>query len=74
MTEFHVNLRNADQPWERSILERFSGSTAEQDSYRFAVEFCGGPADCSITEAVKFLAEAKPFVNATVDVTCTQTF
>tara|TARA_Y100000289_G_scaffold14942_1_gene14102 strand:+ start:6298 stop:6567 length:270 start_codon:yes stop_codon:yes gene_type:complete len=73
MTEFHVNLRNADQPWERSILARFVGSTAERDSYRYAVEFCGGPANCSISEAVKFLEAAKPFENATVDITCAQT-
>ena len=73
MTEFHVNLRNVDQPWERSILARFSGSAAERDSYRYAVEFCGGPADCSISEAVKFLKAAKPFENAIVDITCAQT-
>lgn len=70
MTEFHVNLRNTAQPWERSILYRFTGSTAEKDAYRAAVEFCGGPTDCSITEAVKFLTTAKPFDNATVDITC----
>jgi len=74
MTEFHVNLRNTAQPWERSILFRFTGSTAERDAYRAAVDFCGGPADCSITEAVKYLATAKPFDNATVDITCAQTF
>lgn len=74
MSEFHVHLRNADQPWESSILARFSGSTAERDSLRYAVEFCGGPANCSISEAVKFLRTAKPFENATVDVTMAQTF
>jgi len=74
MTEFHVNLRNAVDTWERSILARFTGSTAERDAYRYAVEFCGGPSDCSITEAVKFLATYKPFDNATVDITCAQTF
>jgi len=74
MTEFHVNLRNSNQPWERSILYRFTGSTAELNAYRAAVQFCGGPADCSQTEARKYLATAKPFDNATVDITCTQTF
>ena len=74
MTEFHVNLRNTAQPWERSILYRFSGSTAERDAHRAAVEFCGGPSDCSISEASKFLKTAKPFSNATVDVTCAQTW
>ena len=74
MTETHVNLRNDSQPWERSILARFTGSTAERDAYRYAVEFCGGPANCSITEAAKFLKTTKPFENATVDITCAQTW
>lgn len=73
MTEFHVNLRNTAQPWERSILFYFVGSTAERDAYRAAVEFCGGTFN-GISAAHKFLAVAKPFENATVDVTCSQTF
>jgi len=72
MTEFHVNLRNTAQPWERSILFRFIGSTAERDAYRAAVEFCGGTFT-GISAAAKFLATAKPFGNATVDITCAQT-
>lgn len=73
MTEFHVNLRNAAQPWERSILFRFVGSTAERDALRSAVEFCGGTYT-GMSQAVKFLKSAKPFENATVDVTCAQTW
>ena len=72
MTEFAVNLRNADQPWERSVLFYFQGSTAERDAYRAAVEFCGGTFT-GISSAFKFLQDAKPFENATVDVTCSQT-
>tara|TARA_S200002703_G_scaffold106561_1_gene92557 strand:- start:702 stop:923 length:222 start_codon:yes stop_codon:yes gene_type:complete len=72
MTEFHVNLRNTAKPWERSILFYFVGSTAERDTYRAAVEFCGGTFT-GISAAYKFLAAAKPFDNATVDVTCSQT-
>lgn len=72
MTEFHVNLRNVAQPWERSILFRFVGSTAERDAYRAAVEFCGGTFT-GISQAYKFLKTAKPFENATVDITCAQT-
>lgn len=72
MTEFHVNLRNTAQPWERSILFRFVGSTAERDAHRAAVEFCGGTFT-GISAAHKFLAAAKPFDNATVDITCAQT-
>lgn len=73
MTEYHVNLRNTAQPWERSILFRFTGSKAELNAYRAAVEFCGGPTDCSQTEARKYLSTAKPFDNASVDITCAQT-
>ena len=72
MTEFHVNLRNTAKPWERSILFCFAGSTAERDAHRAAVEFCGGTFT-GISAAYKFLAAAKPFDNATVDVTCSQT-
>jgi len=73
MTEFAVRLRNTAQPWESSVLFYFRGSTAERDAYRAAVEFCGGTFT-GITAAFKFLQAAKPFDNATVDVTCSQTF
>ena len=73
MTEFAVRLRNTAQPWESSVLFYFAGSTAERDAMRAAVEFCGGHFT-GIRAAAKFLRTAKPFENATVDVTCSQTF
>ena len=53
-------------------MYRFTGSTAERDAHRAAVEFCGGTFT-GISAAHKFLTTAKPFANGTVDITCAQT-
>jgi hypothetical protein len=72
MIEYAVRLRNTAQPWESSVLFYFVGSTAERDAHRAAVEFCGGHFT-GVRAAARFLRTAKPFENATVDITCAQT-
>ncbi len=73
MTEFHVRLTSTTDCLESTILYRFSGSTAEQDAHKAAVEFCGHYYNGVRASAI-YLRTAKPFENAKIEITCAQTF